>query len=128
MQGVRLDVHSTGCSWASGRKSGGTRDQPLKGSVGVAPALASPSSQPSGPPSAPPLPHAPASVLSASPRVGEALEVHHQHIRQAPQVQLLVRLHVLLAGAAIPAVLRIQLLGVEEGLRRVGVVVGRSGR
>ncbi len=50
-------------------------------------------------------------------RVGEALEVHHQQLRQAPQVQLLLRAHVLLAPPAVPRVCRVQLLRLQERLR-----------
>lgn len=49
----------------------------------------------------------------------------HTHLRQAPEVELLVGLHVLLAPAAVPAVLGVQLLRLEEGLRRGGA--GRWG-
>jgi len=49
-------------------------------------------------------------------RVLEALDQHDQQLRQAPQVQLLGRLHVCAAAAAEPAVALAQLLRLQERL------------
>lgn len=59
-----------------------------------------------------------------SPRIRKTLEMDYQNVRQAPQVQLLVRLHVLLALAAVPPVLGIQLLRLQECLQTGGAAQG----
>ena len=57
-------------------------------------------------------------------RVLEALDEHYQQLRQAPQVQLLLRLHMRLAAPAVPCLALAQLLRLQERLRaaKLGLV------